>query len=46
VNPDPRGEYPRGLHTLSRFGDRTLIDGKRSVFVPTEFFRVLGHYLR
>jgi hypothetical protein len=46
VNPDPRGKYPRGLHTLSRFGDRTLIDGKRSVFVAAEFFRVLRHYLR
>jgi hypothetical protein len=46
VSPDPRGEYSRGLHTLSRFGDRTLIDGKRSVFVPAEFFRVLRHYLR
>jgi len=46
VNPDPRGEYPCGLHTLSRFGARTLIDGKRSVFVPAEFFRVLRHYLR
>jgi hypothetical protein len=46
VDPDPAGPYPRGLHTLSPFGSRTLLDGKRSVFVPAEFFRVLGHYLR
>jgi hypothetical protein len=45
VDPDPRGRYPAGLHTLSRFGERTLIDGKRSVFVAAEFFRVLAHYL-
>jgi hypothetical protein len=46
VNPDPAGKYPAGLHTLSTLGDRTLIDGKRSVFVGAEFFRVLRHYLR
>jgi hypothetical protein len=45
VNPDPRGPYPAGLHTLSKFGARTLIDGKRSIFVPAEFLRVLRHYL-
>jgi hypothetical protein len=45
VDPDRAGPYPRGLHTLSRFGGRTLIDGKRSVFAPAEFLRVLAHYL-
>jgi hypothetical protein len=46
VEPDPRGRYPKGLHTLSRLGERTLVDGKRSVFVGAEFFRVLRHYLK
>jgi hypothetical protein len=45
LNPDPRGPYPDGLHTVSRLGDRTLIDGKRAIFVPAEFFRLLRHYL-
>jgi hypothetical protein len=45
VNPDPGGKYPAGLHTLSRLGDRTLVDGKRSVFAAPEFLRVLRHYL-
>jgi hypothetical protein len=45
VDPDPRGPYPDGLHTLSALGDRTLIDGKRRVFVAPEFFRLLRHYL-
>lgn len=45
VNPDPDGPYPAGLHTLSALGDRTLIDGKRSVFVAAEFLRVLKIYL-
>jgi hypothetical protein len=29
LRPDPRGAYPHGLHTLSVWGDRLLIDGKR-----------------
>ena len=32
LRPDPRGRYPAGLHTLSAFGDYTLIDGKRTVW--------------
>jgi len=32
VEPDPRGPYPHGLHTLSRAGRRTLVDGKRHRF--------------
>ncbi len=46
VEPDPAGRYPAGLHTLSQVGDITLIDGKRAVFSPAEFRRVLMHYLR
>jgi hypothetical protein len=45
LNPDPRGPYPDGLHTVSRLGDRTLIDGKRTVFVPAECRRLLRRYL-
>ena len=33
VDPDPHGPYPHGLHTLSAFGTRTLVDGKREAFV-------------
>jgi hypothetical protein len=44
--PDPNGPYPDGLHTLSQFGDLTLIDGKRRIFVPAEFRRVLMKTLR
>jgi hypothetical protein len=46
VEPDPRGDYPAGLHTLSQVGEVTLIDGKRVIFSPAEFRRVLIHYLR
>ncbi len=41
VNPDPAGRYPRGLHTVSACGNKTLIDGKRSVFAVDQFLRVL-----
>ncbi len=33
--------YPDGLHTLSAWGDRTLIDAKRHGFVPAAFARRL-----
>lgn len=46
VEPDPSGPYPAGLHTLSAAGSGTLIDGKRVIFSPAEFRRVLRHYLR
>jgi len=32
VEPDPEGPYPEGLHTLSKVGDLTLVDGKRFEF--------------
>ena len=31
LTPDPEGPYPDGLHTLSGYGDVTVIDGNRSV---------------
>jgi hypothetical protein len=33
--------YPHGLHTLSAWGERTLIDAKRESFVPAAFARRL-----
>ncbi|MBI4259825.1 MAG: hypothetical protein HY658_04600, partial [Actinobacteria bacterium] len=41
VEPDPGGPFPDGLHTLSAAGDRTLVDGKRTVFAWGEFRREL-----
>ncbi len=29
LRPDPEGAYPEGLHTLSAWGARTIVDGKR-----------------
>ena len=34
VEPDRKGPFPVGLHTLSAAGDFTLIDGKRWTFSP------------
>jgi hypothetical protein len=33
VEPDRNGPYPDGLHTLSAMGNKTLIDGKREMFL-------------
>jgi hypothetical protein len=33
VEPDKNGPYPDGLHTLSAFGEMTLVDGKREQFI-------------
>jgi hypothetical protein len=45
VNPDSAGKYPKGLHTVSACGNKTLIDGKRSVFAFDQFLRVLRQRL-
>ncbi|MGH7264375.1 MAG: glucosamine inositolphosphorylceramide transferase family protein [Candidatus Rokuibacteriota bacterium] len=37
VEPDPAGPWPLGLHTLSSAGEITLVDGKRRVFVVSQF---------
>lgn len=42
LEPDPRGRFPRGVHTVSAVGSVTLIDGKRHVFAPRQFLRHLG----
>ena len=33
IGPDLQSEYNRGLHTISEFGDLTLVDGKRKIFI-------------
>lgn len=33
ITPDLQSEYNCGLHTISEFGNLTLIDGKRKIFV-------------
>jgi len=45
VDPDPAGPYPSGLHTLSKVGNITLIDGKRTRFIPAIIRRVLSKKL-
>lgn len=39
VAPYADSPYPDGLHTLSAWGERTLIDAKRWAFVPAAFAR-------
>jgi len=39
---EPRTDFPDGLHTLSRAGRRTLIDGNRRHFVPDAFRSRIG----
>ncbi len=45
VEPERSGPYPGGLHTLSCAGPVTLIDGKRSRFIPAQFARTLRSWL-
>ena len=49
VVPDRSGRYPSGLHTLCGAGERTVIDGSRTAFVPAaaarELRRKLGRLL-
>lgn len=44
--PKPSWKYDKGLHTISRLGEKTLIDAKRDVFTFTQFFRSLKRKLR
>lgn len=36
---DPIAPHSDGIHTLSQFGDKTLVDGKRIIFAPDRFIR-------
>lgn len=47
IEPDPAGPCPDGLHTLSAWGSRTLIDGKRMRLNPVALWRKLcGRFWR
>ena len=46
VAPDARGPCPDGVHTLSAFGDRTLVDGKSHRFAPAAFASTVRSYGR
>jgi hypothetical protein len=46
VEPDSRGPYPDGLHTLCSVGNLTIVDGKRSVFIAWAFQHALRRKLR
>ncbi|HZO24249.1 MAG TPA: hypothetical protein VFB37_17285 [Steroidobacteraceae bacterium] len=46
VEPAATGLFREGIHTLSSVGAITLIDGKRTLFVPEEFQRNARHFLR
>lgn len=43
LTPDPDGAWPDGVHTISAFGDRTLVDGKRLAFHPFAWWIKLRH---
>jgi hypothetical protein len=42
----PTGRYPAGIHTISKLGDRTLVDGKRRAFTLRRLFWRLRRALR
>ncbi|MGH9730012.1 MAG: glucosamine inositolphosphorylceramide transferase family protein [Candidatus Acidiferrales bacterium] len=46
VEPCKNGPYPDGLHTLSAFGDLTLVDGKRQQFIWPAAVRSAGNLWR
>jgi hypothetical protein len=45
LSPDPRGRCPDGMHTVSAWGQRTLIDGKRHGFSLSASWRKLRRRL-
>jgi len=46
VEPDKNGPYPDGLHTLSAFGEKTLVDGKKEQFIRAALVRSAQNLLR
>lgn len=46
VEPDRKGPYPKGLHTLSALGDITLVDGKREKFIFSAVVMSTKKFLR
>lgn len=45
IGPWTASAYPDGLHTLTGWGERTLVDAKRLVFMPTALWHVVRYYL-
>ncbi|HYD99210.1 MAG TPA: hypothetical protein VEH84_07495 [Alphaproteobacteria bacterium] len=45
LQPDPASPYPDGLHTLSAWRGRTLVDGKRLALEPRDLLRRAGRRL-
>lgn len=39
IQPDPNGPYPDGIHTLSGFGERSMVDGKKNRRPPVMVVR-------
>lgn len=46
VGPWRDTAYPAGLHTLTGWGDRTLVDAKRLRFAPAALMQVVRYYGR
>ena len=45
IKPDAQSEYPEGIHTISEFGNLTLIDGRRRIFLIYKPLLLLIHRL-
>jgi hypothetical protein len=45
IKPDAQSEYHEGIHTISEFGNLTLIDGRRKIFVIYKPLLLLIHRL-
>jgi hypothetical protein len=45
IKPNSQREYPEGIHTISEFGNLTLIDGRRKIFVIYKPLLLLIHRL-
>jgi hypothetical protein len=45
IKPDLQSEYRQGFHTISEFGNLTLIDGRRKIFVIYKPLLLLMHRL-
>lgn len=46
LDPDAKGPYPAGLHTICSAGGTTVIDGARYTFFATEMRRAIARKLR
>ncbi len=46
ISPSNNGKYKEGLHTISAFGNYTLIDGKYSKFNLANFFYILKEKIK